>query len=88
MPLVSEHAGLFVTKAKVGAWLQAGDHVGFVYDAFDATPRAEVKAPMAGLLSGLRRQRLLCEGDLVARLQTRDELPSGGADTFLYGHGQ
>jgi predicted deacylase len=88
LPLVSEHAGLFVTKAKVGAWLQAGDHVGFVYDAFDAALRTEVKAPAAGLLSGLRRQPLLCEGDLVARLQTREELPSGGADTFLYGHGQ
>jgi hypothetical protein len=40
------------------------------------------------LLSGLRRQPLLCEGDLVARLHTREELPAGGADTFLSGHGQ
>jgi predicted deacylase len=88
LPLVSEHAGLFVSKVKVGAWLRAGDHIGFVYDAFDATLRAEVKAPRAGLLSGLRRQPLLCEGDLVARIETREELPLGGADTFLYGHGQ
>ena len=88
LPLVSEHAGLFVSRVKIGAWLRAGDHIGFVYDGFDAALRAEVKAPRAGLLSGLRRQPLLCEGDLVARIETREDLPPGGADTFLYGHGQ
>ena len=88
LPLVSEHAGLFVSKVQLGAWLRAGDHIGFVHDAFDATPKAEIKAPRAGLLSGLRRQPLLCEGDLVARIQTRDDLPDDLAETFLYGHGQ
>ncbi len=88
LPLVSEHAGLFVSKVRVGTWLRAGDHIGFVHDAFDGALRAEVKAPRAGLLSGLRRQPLLCEGDLLARIQTREALPPGGADTFLYGHGQ
>jgi predicted deacylase len=88
LPLVSERAGLFVSKVRIGAWLRAGDHIGFIYDAFDGALRAEVKAPRSGLLSGLRRQPLLCEGDLVARLQTREDLPPGGADTFLYGHGQ
>jgi predicted deacylase len=88
LPLVSEHSGLFVSKLRVGTWLRAGDHVGYVDDPFDGSPRAEVKTPYAGLLSGLRRQPLLCEGDLVARIETRHELPAGGADTFLYGHGQ
>ena len=88
LPLVAERSGLFVSKVTIGTWLRAGDHIGYVYDAFDGTLRAEVTAPRPGLLSGLRRQPLLCEGDLVARLHTREELPAGGADTFLSGHGQ
>jgi hypothetical protein len=70
-PLISEHAGLFVSHVSVGAWLQAGDLIGYVYDAFLGERRAEIRAPVAGLLSGIRRQPLLYEGDLIARLQTR-----------------
>jgi predicted deacylase len=70
-PLISEHAGLFVSHVSVGAWLQAGDLIGHVYDAFLGERRAEIRAPVAGLLSGIRRQPLLYEGDLIARLQTR-----------------
>lgn len=88
LPLAAPQSGLFVTKLAPGAWLRAGDHIGYVYDAFDGRMRAEVKAPVSGLLSGIRRQPLLCEGDLVARIQTREELPEGGAETYLYGHGQ
>jgi predicted deacylase len=47
----------------------------------------EVRAPVAGLLSGVRRQPLLCEGDLMARIQTRENL-SETVDTYLLGHGQ
>ncbi|MBI1829077.1 MAG: hypothetical protein HYR87_06365, partial [Thaumarchaeota archaeon] len=86
-PLVAGCAGLFVSTLAVGTWLRPGDPIGTVYDAFAGRLRAEVRAPVAGLLSGLRRQPLLCEGDLVARIQTRDEVPAG-AETFLYGHGQ
>lgn len=88
LPLVSPQSGLFVTKLKPGAWVRGGEHLGYVYDAFDGVLRAEVRAPVSGLLSGIRRQPLLCEGDLVARIQTREELPEGGAETYLYGHGQ
>jgi len=70
-PLISEYAGLFVSDARVGAWLQAGDLIGHVYDAFRGERRAEIRTPFGGLLSGIRRQPLLYEGDLVARLQTR-----------------
>jgi predicted deacylase len=70
-PLISEHAGLFVSHVPVGAWLQAGDLIGHVYDAFLGERRAEIRAPVAGLVSGIRRQPLLYEGDLIARLQTR-----------------
>ena len=56
LPLISEHAGFFVSRLEVGRWLQAGDVIGKVYDGFDGELRHEVRAPVAGLLSGLRRQ--------------------------------
>lgn len=87
-PIIAEQAGLFVARAQVGAWLSAGDVLGHVYDAFDGTQHAALRAPVSGLLSGIRRQPLLCAGDLLARIQTRDELADATADTFLDGHGQ
>jgi predicted deacylase len=87
LPLIAEHAGWFVSRLEVGQWLQAGDAVGYVYDGFDGDLRAEIRTPVSGLVAGLRRQPLLCEGDLVARLLTRD--PIGEVvDTYLMGHGQ
>ena len=71
LPLISDYAGLFISHVQVGVWLQAGDLIGIIYDAFGGDRRAEIRAPMSGLLSGIRRQPLLYEGDLVARLQTR-----------------
>jgi hypothetical protein len=70
VPLVAETAGLFISHQEVGRWLQAGDLIGQVFDGFDGQTRAEIKAPVNGLLSGIRRQPLLFEGDLIARLQT------------------
>jgi predicted deacylase len=86
-PLISERAGLFVSRLDVGRWLQAGDVIGQVYDGFDGELRHEVKAPVAGLLSGIRRQPLLFEGDLIARIQTRQPVAEG-VDTYLHGQGQ
>ena len=77
LSLVSDHAGLFVTHVQVGTWLQAGALIGEVFDGFSGERRAEVRAPLPGLLSGIRRQPLLYEGDLVARLQTRTPAPAG-----------
>jgi uncharacterized protein len=71
LPLFSDHAGLFVPRASVGTWLLAGAVIGDVYDGFDGEPAAEIRAPVGGLLSGIRRQPLLFQGDLVARIQTR-----------------
>jgi predicted deacylase len=68
--LVADTAGLFISSLEIGRWLQAGDLIGHVYDGFDGRLRAEVKAPVSGLLSGIRRQPLLFEGDLIARIQT------------------
>jgi len=49
--------------------------------------RIAVLIAVSGLLAGIRRQPLLCEGDLVARLLTREDF-EGVADTYLMGHGQ
>jgi hypothetical protein len=86
-PLISDHAGWFVSRLEVGQWLLAGERVGSVYDGFSGEPRAELHAPVSGLLAGIRRQPLLCEGDLVARILTREEV-GAVADTYLHGHGQ
>lgn len=66
--LVADRAGFFVTKQEVGQWVKTGDLLGFVYDGFEGTILAEIRSPAAGLLTGLRRQPLLCEGDLIARI--------------------
>ena len=86
-PLISEHAGWFVSRLEVGRWIQAGDLVGSVYDGFHGDLVAEVRSPVAGLLAGVRRQPLLCEGDLVARVLVQDEM-SCLPETYLMGHGQ
>ena len=72
--LVADTSGLFISNLEVGRWVQAGDRIGHVYDGFDGALRAEVKTPVSGLLSGIRRQPLLFEGDLIARVQTRHRL--------------
>ena len=69
--LVADSAGLFISSLEVGRWLQAGDLIGHVYDGFDGQLCAEIKTPVSGLLSGIRRQPLLFEGDLLASIQTR-----------------
>jgi predicted deacylase len=87
LPLIASHAGLFISRAAVGHWVQAGDVVGHVFDGFDGELRHEVRTPVAGLLTGIRRQPLLYEGDLIARIHTRQPTP-GEFDTHLAGQGQ
>jgi predicted deacylase len=87
LPLIAEHAGWFVSRLEVRQWLQAGDVVGYVYDGFHGDLRGELRSSLSGLLSGIRRRPLLCEGDLVARVLTRDEVGEV-VDTYLMGHGQ
>lgn len=86
--LISDHAGLFVSHRSVGHWLQAGDLIGQVFDPFDGALRTEVRAPHAGLLTGLRRLPLLCQGDLAARISTRHAVEGEMVDTYLHGRGQ
>ncbi len=86
-PVISEQAGLFVSRLDVGRWVRSGELIGYLYDGFHGHIRAEINSPVPGLISGIRRQPLLCEGDLVARIQTRHTLESQ-VDTYLHSHGQ
>ncbi|MDS4031300.1 MAG: succinylglutamate desuccinylase [Candidatus Contendobacter sp.] len=68
--VLAEQSGIFSSRQEVGRWVQAGEELGQVYDGFTGGARARVIAPVAGLLASLRRQPLLREGDLVARILT------------------
>jgi len=85
--VVSEKAGLFVAQAILGRWMEQGDLLGVVYDGFDGRIRARIRAPISGLLTAMRRQALIYQGDLLARLQSRTPIAKG-ADTYLLGQGQ
>jgi len=86
-PLISECAGIFVSKKAVGTWVIAGAVIGYIYDGFTGRMLETVKAPVAGLLTGLRRQPMLFEGDLLARIQTRHPMKQR-VETYLQGQGQ
>lgn len=85
--LVSEKAGLFVAQTQIGRWIEKGELLGIIYDGFNGQVRARIKAPVSGLLTALRRQALLYQGDLLARIQSRTPVEEG-ADTYLIGLGQ
>jgi hypothetical protein len=64
----AEQSGIFSSSLDVGRWVQAGEELGQVCDSFTGEARVRVTAPVAGLLAGLRRQPLLCQGDIIARI--------------------
>lgn len=66
--VISDKAGFFVSRQKIGNWIQTGDLLGIIYDSFNGSIRDEVHSPKTGLLLTLRRQPLIFEGDLVARV--------------------
>ncbi|MDQ2696124.1 MAG: succinylglutamate desuccinylase/aspartoacylase family protein [Pseudomonadota bacterium] len=75
--VTASQAGIFVSRLAVGRWVQAGHILGHIYDGFTGDIRTQVFAPVSGLVSSLRRQPLLFEGDMIARIQTVRE-PAGG----------
>jgi predicted deacylase len=72
-PILSEHAGIFVSRLEVGRWIQAGECLGLIYHGFTGKLQAAINAPVSGLVSSLRRQPLLAEGDFVALILTAGE---------------
>jgi predicted deacylase len=87
VPLVSDTAGMFVSTLRVGRWVLAGELLGHVYDSFTGRVLEEVRAPVGGLLTAVRRQPLLYQGDMIARIHTRRPRPEG-ADAHLHTQGQ
>ena len=85
--LISEKAGLYVMRAELGRWIKQGDLLGDIYDGFNGRLRSHVRAPVDGFLTGRRRQALLYQGDLLARIQSLRPVRNA-ADTYLIGQGQ
>jgi predicted deacylase len=88
--IVCEEAGFFVSRLEVGRWVYGGDHIGYIYDSFTGAVRAEIRAPVSGLLSSLRRHPILFEGDLIARILisgdtniTQDQIAQHWSQTLL-----
>ncbi|MGD2084258.1 MAG: M14 family metallopeptidase [Chromatiales bacterium] len=87
VPLLSETAGMFVSTLRVGRWVLTGELLGHIYDSFTGRVLEDVKAPVSGLLTAVRRQPLLYEGDLIARIHTRRPRPES-ADAHVHTQGQ
>ncbi|MFO1430300.1 MAG: M14 family metallopeptidase [Candidatus Competibacteraceae bacterium] len=85
--LMAEQSGFFVSRLEVGRWIQAGDLIGHIYDGFSGEIRAEVRAPASGLVGSLRRQPLLFEGDLMARILTLTDA-GNHLERMLHSQGQ
>lgn len=77
LPVFSEVAGFFVSCLEVGRWVRAGESVGTIYDPFLGTLVTDIRSPVNGLVSAIRRHPLFKAGELVARMQTHDSLPQG-----------
>ncbi len=67
----AEKAGTFVSDSQVGRWVRAGQELGYIYDSFSGNVIEKVVAPIAGLLTGIRRHPLLFEGDLILRVNRK-----------------
>lgn len=67
----AEKAGTFVSDSHVGRWVRAGQELGYIYDSFAGNVIEKVVAPVAGLLTGIRRHPLLFEGDLILRVNRK-----------------
>ncbi|MEI6209419.1 MAG: M14 family metallopeptidase [Desulfuromonadales bacterium] len=69
--VLAEKAGTFVSDSHVGRWVRAGQELGYIYDSFGGKVIEKVVAPVAGLLTGIRRHPLLFEGDLILRVNRK-----------------
>jgi hypothetical protein len=70
--IYAEQAGMFVSDSRVGRWVNKGQELGYIYDSFNGNVHTRVISPATGLLTGVRRQPLLFEGDLLMRVCTRE----------------
>ena len=85
--VTAAQSGLFASELEVGRWIQAGEALGQIYDSLTGGVQAWVVTPVAGLLSSLRRQPLLQQGNLVARILTPATLHRQSAQSGAH-HGR
>ncbi len=69
--VVSPDAGLFMTEQETGINIRKGDVVGSLVDPCVGGPPVIVKSPVDGLLITLKVHPVTYEGDLLARIATR-----------------
>lgn len=69
--IYADRAGMFVSDKSVGKWISRGQEIGYIYDSFNGNVHTRVTAPAAGLLTGIRRQPMLFEGDLLVRISRK-----------------
>ena len=69
--IYADRAGMFVSDKNLGRWANKGQELGYIYDSFNGNIRTKVIAPATGLLTGIRRQPMLFEGDLLVRICTK-----------------
>ncbi len=73
----AEQAGMFVSDSRVGRWVNKGQELGYIYDSFNGNVHTKVVAPATGLLTGIRRQPLLFQGELLLRVCTKEAKGDG-----------
>lgn len=74
-------AGIFISQARHGAWLNQGDAVGMIVDPLQGMILERMKAESAGILFTIREYPVVDEGSLIARILKRPETEiKGGAD--------
>ena len=66
-------AGIFISQAKHGDYLQEGDAIGNIVDPLQGIILERLKAPVAGILFTIREYPVVDEGSLIARILKRDE---------------
>ncbi|MGM0676202.1 succinylglutamate desuccinylase/aspartoacylase family protein [Ectothiorhodospira marina] len=64
--LTSDARGLFVFRQDPGHWLHGGDLIGYLYDRDNGALIKELKTPVSGLLTSIRRNPLVEAGSPVA----------------------
>lgn len=79
--LNSPIAGIFISEARHGDYLKAGDAVGKVVDPLKGVILERLKAPREGILFTIREYPVVDEGSLIARILDAEHvqgLPKGG----------
>lgn len=64
-------AGIFISQAKHGDFLQDGDPIGMIVDPLKGIILERLKAPTAGILFTIREYPVVDEGSLIARILKR-----------------